>query len=181
MINLIPPSARDRVVHEYWSRVLTVWALLLGIAGVVSGCMLFPTYILLSTQYNALQAEADAFASMESRGGATEVVVREANTLAAALVRIGEKDQLSDILRALDESLNDSIQVTAHVLTRDEEGRVSTVEVSGIAKTRESLTSFRGSLEAHPQFLRAEIPISDLVRDIDLPFSIDIVVTEPAV
>jgi len=178
MINLIPPPARERVAHEYWARVLTVWALLLGIAGIVSGFTLFPTYILLSTQHAALKSEADAFTSMGNKGATTEVVIREANTLAAALARVGEKDRLTDILTALDASLNESIELRVHSLARDEEGRVGTFRVAGVAKSREALTSFRSSLEARPEFEKAEIPISDLVHDTDLPFDMNILIVE---
>ena len=63
-------------------------------------------------------------------------------------------------------------------LTTSSNGIISEIHVKGTAHTRETLAQFRDILEASLMFEKVEIPITDLVRDVDLPFAIKVILTK---
>ena len=53
------------------------------------------------------------------------------------------------------------------------------MKLSGVAASRDALTLFESTLEADPLFEEASVPISDLVRGSNLPFTMTIMLTPP--
>ena len=54
-------------------------------------------------------------------------------------------------------------------------GTSSTLAISGQAQNRQALATFRTAIEAHPYFYSADLPISSLIKDRDLLFTMTII------
>jgi len=63
-------------------------------------------------------------------------------------------------------------------INTDEQGVIEEVLVQGVSPTRSELAQYKVSLEDNPLFESAEVPISDLARDANLPFVITITLSQ---
>lgn len=180
MTNLIPPDAKQRVKKEYWIRVVSVWGILLAICFVIFTALLFPTYVLFNTQLDALATEI----SREENERAAEYAAAEeamavANDTADQLIDVSRASGALELLQAVEAVLTPEITLDSFAYDRKGE-KLNSITIQGTAANRTSLAAFAEALKRSPHFTQAEVPVSSLVRDSDLPFSINVVVTPPS-
>ena len=172
------PQARKKVTREYWFRIGTVWALLVTVAFLISTVFLLPSYVLLKAHLSAAELEAQTLTDVERDVVNTEVLIKEANFFAGELAGGAEGEDFTIIVEALDTALSSDIELRTFTLVRTEDG-VEEMKLSGVAASRDALTLFESTLEADPLFEEASVPISDLVRGSNLPFTMTIMLTPP--
>lgn len=177
MINLIPPKAKKSLVIEYWVRVASVWFILWSVVILVAASILFPAYVLISSQvdvYATSAAEAsEKVASFED----VSVSLVQASQEARAIMNESEIEQFSDYIDLFSNLERESIYISEISLQRTEAG-ISPVTLSGIASDRQSLASFRDRLLAEPVVESVELPISNLAQGSDISFSLIVVISE---
>lgn len=173
MINLIPPQGQTALKHEYFLRVGSLYAFLLAGVCVAGTALLIPTYVLTSSQITGAK---DKSAEIEVTKQAFDLAFEEikvANTLMAQLQKtkttIPSTQIIEEIIRLAPEGLRFS-----SFGTTGEAGAFKTITVAGNASTRQVLVSFKTNVEASALFHEVVIPLSDLARETDLPFSVSI-------
>jgi len=174
MTNLIPPDAIKAVKKEYWVRVLSVWAFLLTGTFVVFSALLVPTYVLFESQIKGFEleeAQTDKEPSEDYNQALDEIT--RANELAGQLSQETETFNASELLSAVEAAQSDAILINRFSYEREGE-TVNSIKLSGTAEDRNSLASFADALKRHPLFTEAEVPVSSLVREEDLPFNITV-------
>ncbi len=179
MLNLIPPAARKSVIREYWVRAVTVFMFLLGTGFLLVASFLLPTYVLIDNQVESMQAEVDAraatTASFDASSGSLTNAMKQANTLLAA--EGGAMVPATVLTNTLDTLSGPEVDLTQVSFTKT--AATTTLMISGQAKNRPALAGYRDAIEGHEYFLSADLPISSLVKDKDLLFTMTIVV-DPA-
>lgn len=174
MINLIPPSAQDQVRKEYWIRVISVWAVLLGSACVVVAIFNAPAYVLVSSQLSSyLQEYNQAALENESFKESERAVVRS-NEIAALLARSDESLQFSEVMSHLESLTGSAVEITEFDFTRSGD-TIQSIAISGEAESRLALSMFHEAIESDSLFQSASLPLSNLAKDKDIPFTITIV------
>ncbi len=178
MINLIPPAGYTVLKREYLLRVGASLCFLLGSVFCILTIALAPTYILTSAQIadyeariNNVEDEAAVFAEAERQVG-------EAHTMLTQLQTIGHTVHTSDILREIEHLTPAGISFKTFYMASKAQNTPQTIQVQGVAATREALIRFKNELEATPRFEKAEVPIADLARDADLPFAITVTLSK---
>ncbi len=174
MANLIPPSAKKQVCVEYWVRVVSVWLFLVGTGLLVVAALNLPVYILIQSQlgtytdkFNEANNQNSAFEKIES-----EIV--ESNEIAELLSGDRQTVSFVGLLKEFDVLASDAIDVTSFSFARD--GTIiGTIHISGKAADRQSLVAFSEAIENHTLFESAEIPLSNLAKDRDIPFTITVI------
>ena len=177
MANLIPPAAKKHVLIEYWLRVTTIWFLLLGLAGLALGLLHVPVYILIQSQLTAI---ADTYAEAANQNTSFEMISAQISNAnyASTLLASGQKVvALVPYVNKIDAAASDNVTINSYALERDG-NVVSAIKLSGVAATRESLVAFSRALEAIPEFEQAEIPLSNLAKDSNIPFNLQVALTE---
>ncbi|MFT5037245.1 MAG: hypothetical protein ACI9VM_000823 [Candidatus Azotimanducaceae bacterium] len=173
MANLIPPDAKHAITVEYWLRVVTVWFVLIGLALIVVAVLQFPTYVLVQTQLDAFSGKYnDANNSVETFAEAQRVLV-EVNDLSSLLTSSIADIGLSNLVDVLDAIAGDSVTISNFSFKRSETELIE-IHINGLAKTRTALANFSNDIEDHPLFTEADVPISNLAKDKDILFDIDI-------
>ena len=175
MINFLPPDAKSEVHREYGIRVASVWALLLSGVAIVATILLVPTYVLLARQLDALALEvvgSDVESqSREYTAGQGELA--DALAFARILDTRPVGPTAAEVLREIQKVQTYAVRVSGFSYTHTGTA-VQGVEVRGVAATRTALADFAAALERDPLFARADIPVSDLAAEHDLPFTITI-------
>lgn len=171
MINLIPPQARKNVKIEYWTRVVSVWFLLLTFAVFISGTLLVPSLISINSQlsingsiYQVANDQNNVYEDLEKS-------VSRANSVAQRLVSLDNETSFTQLIFDL-ESVTGSLVEIKSVSFERTEGKVEAIKVTGSAVSRSALVEFRDALESHETFGSVELPLSNLAKDKDVPFNI---------
>lgn len=180
MMNLIPPQGKRSARREYLLRTVSVCAMILGVVILLLAIAHMPTYVLVDAQTDALESTArkesergEAVKVLEAEVGRTELIIKQ-------LKRTKDLPREIDIVAEIRQHASNGIRLTA--FTVDVSGqKTDQIQVSGVASTREMLAGFKTALESSPLFEKAEIPISSLVRDTDLPFTVTLTLTQPSV
>lgn len=175
MINLIPPEARSKVKREYWVRVVSTWMLLISVVFLVVTLLKIPVYVLVNDQLEAFADSIAAAETNEQHFNEAAAKIESANAISGLLVQ-EDRVQFSDVIADISNTATVGIQIENYNLTRTEDNTLLIV-VAGEASTRQELATFKVNLEAHARFDTVELPISNLAKDVDIPFQITIIPT----
>jgi Tfp pilus assembly protein PilN len=173
MINLIPPKGHVSLKHEYVLRVVSVYALILTGVFVAGTLLTIPTYVLVSSQLNAVRSDNAHIEVITETYNDALAKIQSANTLMAQLRGTVSRRETSNIIEEVIRVAPGGITLHTFHVSR-EEGDIKSINVQGLAKTRNALATLKNELEASPLFLTATIPISDLARESDLPFVVTV-------
>jgi hypothetical protein len=173
MINLIPPSAQKQVKHEYWIRVASVWMILIGSAFLVVSILMAPVYMLVTAQLKSFSFEYTQ-ANIESQSFKdSETKIITSNEIASLLAKSEGTTAYTTIIKKLESLAGEDIIITDFDLSR-KAGVISPVVISGEADSRLALTQFQDAIQGDEMFSGATLPISNLAKDRDIPFTITV-------
>lgn len=171
MINLIPTTARSKIVTEYWLRVVAVWMFLFGTGCLVVASLLLPTYMLLRGELTALRNEVidneARVASFSTSAKELAQAMERAQTLLAV-----SGTPVTQFDARLNEIAGSAVAIESALFTLGTS--TVTITITGIAETRSALATFRDAVEASPEFANTVLPISSLIKDRDLDFTMTI-------
>ena len=154
-------------------RVGSAWSFLLGSVLLVLACAYVPTYILTSAQIKEYEVRIASEGDVAETFAQVEKEVDTTNVLLAQLRTDTHRVPASETMREIRKIAPEGITFKAFQLQGV--GQVpELVQVQGEAKTREVLVRFKKALEESEMIQSAEIPISDLARDANLPFAVTI-------
>ena len=177
MTNLIPPRAKKQLLKEYWVRVVSVWLMLWAAALLLGAIAILPVFILVSHQV-VIHKESAELASekvVNYENVATELV--RVSQLAQIIIDEGEVPAFSYYLDLFNRLEGSGVEINQLNLTR--EGlAIGLIQVSGIAKDRQSLASFRDRLLSQEEIVEVDLPISNLTLDKDITFNITVTLND---
>lgn len=177
MANLIPPNAKRAVTIEYWLRVVTVWCVLIGFGFIAVALLRLPTFVLVQSQLQAFSSAYDEAVDKTSTFEDAQETIVAANELSRLLVDEESQTAFSEMVEILDDIGGTDVRINEFRFSTDAEGENGIV-ISGVAATRVALADFSKDIEAHPLYAEAELPISNLAKDRDIAFSINISLEE---
>ena len=173
MFTLLPEDYKKRIVKDYRSRLTNV-GLLLFIGAFFAGIiLLIPSLAFVGSKKTELLSEKMLLE--------TDIAEKNSNNLAEALSSIRtdlvvlQREEVSptDFIKKIIGVKTPAIKINEihYTLTEDTAG---TFTISGLALLRKDLTSFTKSLETIPGVILVDLPISNLAKDANLPFTIQI-------
>lgn len=171
MINLIPPLARAMIVKEYWLRVVGVWLFLLGTGCLLVASLLLPTYMLLRTELLALREQVAANAAETATFDTSSTALATAMAEVRLLQAMSTSTYTTDIAQLTKIAGSNVALESFAFATVDSK---TTITITGTATTRAALASFRDAIESDERFVDAILPISSLIKDRDIEFSMTV-------
>ncbi len=172
MINLIPPAARRVIIREYWTRVVSVWLLLASAAGIMVLILLLPTYLLISIKADVLNQEVAAASEKIASYDISATDILKANRHAQLLLNVQTPVPFYTLINDIEATAGPAIAINDFRFLR--QGMNDTIQLAGQASTRQDLASFRDTLDGDERFLSVDLPISNLIKDRDILFSMTI-------
>lgn len=174
MINLIPPAAKKIMVREYWTRVLTVWVMLGGTACLIVTLLLLPTYLLLSIKTSVIKEQAAAATQKVASYDVSATELQTANRQAQILLKDTTTLSYSGLVAEFETIAGEGVSINDFRFLQS--STLGTISLSGVATTREDLANFRDRLESDVRFAKVDLPISNLIKDRDLLFSMSLII-----
>ena len=178
MINLIPPEGQKVVAREYILRVGSTMCILFGFVTLILVVAHVPTYVLIGAQVESLKATVEQESSKVDEIGVIEKEMQETEAILAQLKKSETTILKSDVIAEIKKRAPNAVTLNAFTVTLTGQ-KSDVIQVQGVANTREALADFTNQLEASSMFASANVPISDLVRDTDLPFTVTLTLETP--
>jgi hypothetical protein len=172
MINLIPPAGHAAVKKEYWMRVSATYCFLFASVALILTIALIPTYVLVDaqmTEFSETGVTTSAGREIEDAGGE----VAQMSAIIDELKRIPGNDPLSSVIQDIQNSASAGVTFRS-ISVRYENNAIAPIQIQGVASRREDLVALKQAIESNPRFGTVSVPISDLARDRDVPFSVTI-------
>lgn len=173
MANLIPPDAKKKVKLEYWVRVFSVWMLLLGFALWVVMVLLLPSWVLVNDQLDTFTRWHQKVDQNNDQFTASENDIKYANQVASVLKTNNNFVMFSDLIEEVKQEGGEGIGLTEYSLSR-KGGVIEGFSITGVASSRKTLADFKTRLEHNDTFVGVELPLSNLAKDVNIPFNIKI-------
>ena len=174
MFKLLTENQNKKVRKEYFARRTIVIFFAFIVMLVVSLVGMLPSYLLTNTRQ--IEAE-ERYRIIEETGYIESEAISQAwlddlklklRTLAPNL----DKDRPSHFVDMVLESQVTGVRIIGISLEHNE--NKLNIMVEGVAATRQALVSFRESLEESSVFAGVTLPISDLAKDSNIEFQIEL-------
>ena len=130
------------------------------------------------SQANAVTSQTQA---LEKKNDLHSNLIAETTTLSITLKALNSTSPASmlftDIMPIISRDKTSSISITniTYALSSAKNTKTITLELTGVATTRDSLASFINILKGEPSISSVTIPISDYAADTNVPFTITII------
>ncbi len=174
MINLIPPSAKKQVRKEYWVRVFSVWMMLVASSFVIVAFLHMPTYVLIKSQLAVFANEFTEASVQNEAFKEAEATVVQSNQIATLLASDEKVTLFTTLIEVLETLAGSKVTINSFIFQRDN-NTISPITISGQAYSRQSLVAFSEAIKTNKLFESAEIPLSNLAKDRDIPFTISVI------
>lgn len=173
MVNLLPTQDQAKLRVRYYTGLASSFVFVLVGVCILGTTLLIPSYFLAETQaksaVRALDASKESVELYQSSG-----VVQQVSLLKERLKILKEYEGVQTIplvLAELTTRIPDGVRVNSISIASTGIG-TGTITISGTAKTRTALIGFGKKIENVRIFKGATVPISTLVSETDLDFSI---------
>jgi hypothetical protein len=178
MINLVPQTAKKRLLVEYWMRTAVVWGVVWSMAVLVCILAFVPTYFLIGFQVVAY--EDFALQAGENNADYKQVAdeLVQASEQARIIIEEARLPKISEYLLFVQTLQGIEVELTSVSVSRAETG-LSPVVIQGVARDRRALKTFRDRLEADERVSRVELPLPNLAQDENLTFSLTVELSAP--
>lgn len=177
MANLVPPKAKKIVVKEYWMRVLAVWMFFITAACVIVTVLMIPTYILVGAQQEALVNRSNKVPIKQSEFKEMSEQVADTNKLAQYLEQQNKSISISELITEIDALAGENVTVLEYNF-KQEMDSVTPLTIGGVAADRTALANFRDVLSVHELFSEVTLPLSNLAGDMNIPFSMQLILND---
>lgn len=181
MINLLPIKEKLDIYKMYFVRRVIIALALLFVTVVVGIIFLLPSFFLVVVKEERLREQArDTIKTISSEDGMNiGDVIASTNTKLDILAR-DEGTMLSSVLASILEKKGTRIALSDFLFQKDVQdgNQRKKIVVKGESLNRETLISFADRLKRDPLFSLVDLPVSNLVKSKDIPFSITITLAE---
>jgi hypothetical protein len=177
LTNLLPEDKTRAIRREYFLRLLLIAVLVLTVVVIAQMVFLLPSYLyeheLVATRSSELQALSSNLATAQEQQAQTQLSALKSG--ADFLLGLGKAPTVSAAMRAILAVSRPGITLSGFAygqVDANPSSATRTLQLSGIASTRESLRSYDSALAALPFVSSADLPISDYAKDSKIPFTI---------
>ena len=177
MFNLIPESLKEKIKTEYrLRRLILVFIFTLFIQATFL-IFLYPSWLISSQKENemVLQTEKMNQSQLTSNISSTTNFIKSLNAKLSIMDSTFEYPQVVPIVNIILSQKTGSIHIDEFSYTTISNA-TSTLTLNGISNTRESLVSFVRDLKNSGKFKVVDLPISNLAKNKDISFLINLTV-----
>lgn len=181
-MNLLPKTEKDNLRKGLKLRLMVVALFLLSASFLAGTVMLLPSYFLALGNFSKIQLAA--YSSGVKNESLDETILNLPGQIDARLkffqsnlANLSAVDVFSKIISAAPDGIKlNSISFSRDQVYKEKNGTL--ILISGTALTRETLVSFATLLKKTEIFSLVDVPVSNLTKDKNLPFSINIFITK---
>ncbi|MBA3550845.1 hypothetical protein H0W32_01390 [Patescibacteria group bacterium] len=173
MINLLPDSEKNVIRKEYRLRVIAVVFVGIFLTALVTIIFLLPSYILVVFKNMTSEQLMNKAPTTKVDQEDFVATLRKAKMAALILKPNPTVVTMTDVVGIINKNKTSNIAISSISYSKDNSVSPS-IDIIGIAKTRQSLVGFTQLLQKEEQIALVDLPVSSFAKDTDIPFSIAI-------
>ena len=184
MMNLLPTLEKKALVREYWWRFTHVVALVLLAAVSVASILLLPSFVYLAFERDSLDVQLSALRAQNA------LFLKDTS----AQVELAETARQLELTRPVSttsplpsSSILAAVGLMGHAILLESIGyskvdrpqagkETAMMVIRGSARDRNELLRFIHVLEGEPRFIRVDSPLTNLIKDKDILFTLQVAV-----
>lgn len=178
MINLIPIEKKKKILTDFYSRLIVVLFISLGISVFIASTVILPSYFISSVKKNIINQKLE-LQKQEQIPKLDEKTLLTLNSLNTKLnlveKSIDNKYLVSQkIITEVVSRKIPGISIT-HIFYENSSTNGRRISITGTAVSREKLLLFRQGLEDYSVFKSVDLPISNFVKGSNIKFNLNLV------
>ena len=177
MINLLPLEEKRGIRTRYILRAIVSFLWMLFVVVIASSILLLPSLLLSSLKQDIAESK---MASLEKRENftldeASTAFITDANAKVGILMPFagGQKAKAGDVFAKILGYKDNDIKISGMTFTAGADGARS-VQLSGMAGSREGLLRFLKKFESDGTFAKADLPVGSFIKNKDLEFNFNL-------
>lgn len=176
-LNLLPKEDLHAIGYEKLSRVAVRMHIFTAAVIGVGAVLLLPTYFFLTLQESEVLRQIDiAKQSTEvHRVEQAETAIKAINTQLRVLSTASSHEPVASYLAAIQAQTTSGVVINQLSFSRAD----NSIEVHGTATTREEFLQFLEALRSHALFTNITSPITNILKERKLTFTIDMTARAP--
>jgi cell division protein FtsL len=176
MFNLLPETEKKHILKEYSMRRLVVLLFFLLVSGLIALICIFPSKLLSQTKEENIRARIETTKKSPILAESELLIstLSAANLKLAALSPPPNEILIEDLFDRVIARKSTNIKLRNLVYKRSANKDSSTIQLTGVALNRESLSTFVEDLKKEPLFKEVNLPVSDLTKGVNATFSIQL-------
>lgn len=181
MLHLLTEEHREKVAREYKKRVTIVFLLGVFLIVLIVSAFLIPIYITSHGRYSEVSFRKDILDKQAVKvGDDSSQSVKDMIASLQALHTFDSQKSLSGIILNIVKAKPNGIQIKGMVFSPVDDFSV-TVDIAGLALTRNSLVSFNENLKQNQAFSQVFVPLSSFAKEKNIDFSMKLLVSSSSV
>lgn len=177
MINILPKKEKNKVKHEYLTRLISTSFFAISILGIISILLLIPSYQYASSKEMIAENNLAIFNQENPQLNIADLnsTISSTNNKLAFLISKKEKYVFSEsIVEELLKIRTPGISFT-QIIYGSRDDSTTTVSLQGVASDRASLHSFNDALLKSNSFSSVDLPISNFVKPTNIDFNFSLI------
>ncbi len=180
MSNLLPLKEIERIKFLYQKRFLVIVFRSVVVLSVVASVFLFPSYLFSKNEESDLISKKNLLESRETSEMKQSLIATIYDT--NDRLNVFNNDYLispivSSFINPILKSRIDSIHVTNLSYSTGVNTKTAKVQITGLANSREAILSFGDNLKKQPEIVSVDIPISNFIKENNMPFFVNLIVS----
>lgn len=175
MRNLLPIESKKVIRREYMLRITGIGLIFVFFVFLFSSVFLLPSFFLSIAKEESVRDSAEIVRkSVELREqNSADILLEEAKQKLKLLSVDKESIFVQDVVKKITGGKTEGLSIHG-ISYMDISGGRHRIALTGMAKDRDLLLSFRRYLEKEEIFTDVRLPVSNLVKDKDIEFSIEV-------
>lgn len=183
MSNLLPEKNKKDILKEFFLRLIIVFFSLFFSLMCVAVVLLIPSYILSQVKEIGANDETKIFKQVSDfRKTETPFDLLEKEKMKIYLLKESDNFSVDDIIEIIINKKNSDIKITGifydNVSKNKDDSNYSHLVIKGVANKRSALINFVDGLKQENYFSNIDLPVSNLVKDESVDFSLNINVSK---
>jgi hypothetical protein len=178
MLHFLPNKNKKEINEEYILRTFVFFFLFILISLFLLILLFIPTAIYSKYDNRTITDELALTESVNtSKGEDTVSLIKKLNGITKALAVDTTALNPTELLDKITGLKGSAIQITNIEIKGADTGTVS-IQINGVAKTRDSLIAFNKSLQENSSFSNVTLPVANLIKDVNADFTITMTYTK---
>lgn len=175
-MNFLPEQDKLILKKEYLKRLFVLFSLFVIFVILAAGMILAPVGLVILTRKDDLKKELSAYAKNAEKisGDKSILKVKDLNHRIGLLSNYWSKQNLNTLIMRIVDRKKDGIQINSFSYENKKGDEINAIIILGKADTRQNLFAFESRLKKEFGEQNVISPISNLVKERDLNFSLTI-------
>ncbi len=173
MINLIPKEEKKKMVIDFYLRLTIFFIVMFDFCIIVAFISILPSYFITSMKYSLISTklENQKLEPLPILGQESLASIKDMDTKLTLVEKFEVNKFLlsTKVINAILLNKMSDIKIT-QILYENNGTKGRTINLTGIAPSREVLLLFRQALEDSPNFKNVVLPISNFVKGSNIDF-----------